>query len=104
MKSTIVALSGLSLLGSAAAQTVVTLFGVVDIGVSYYQANSKFQSYGSAPATPMPDLQQSQWVLSNGGNAGGRLGLRGQEDLGGGIQRGLGGGAMWAVYRDIIGV
>ena len=27
-----------------------------------------------------------------------------QEDLGGGIQRGLGGGAMWAVYRDIIGV
>ena len=85
MKSTVLALTGLTALGSAAAQTSVTLFGVVDIGVSYYEANSKFQSNGAVPATPMPDLKQSQSVLSNGGNAGGRLGFRGQEDLGGGL-------------------
>ena len=30
-------------------------------------------------------MKQSQWVLSNGGYAGGRIGFRGQEDLGGGM-------------------
>ncbi|WP_213958972.1 MULTISPECIES: porin [unclassified Variovorax] len=89
MKKTIIALAALSAIGSATAQSSVTLFGVVDIGVSYYETNSKYQSNGVLPATPKPDLTQNQWALSNGGNAGGRVGFRGQEDLGGGLAAGF---------------
>ncbi|MEJ8827475.1 porin, partial [Variovorax humicola] len=42
MKKSLVALAALSAAGMAAAQSSVTLFGVVDTGVSYYQTTSKF--------------------------------------------------------------
>lgn len=86
MKRTLTALACLAAVGSAYAQTNVTLFGVVDIGVSYFETTSKWQG---ATSVPRPDLKQSQTVLSNGGNAGGRLGVRGQEDLGGGLAAGF---------------
>ncbi|MEJ8821035.1 porin [Variovorax humicola] len=89
MKKNLIALAALTAIGSASAQSTVTLFGVVDIGVSYYETTSKYQNNGTVPATPKPDLQQNQWALSNGGNAGGRVGFRGQEDLGGGLAAGF---------------
>ncbi|MBB3178324.1 porin [Variovorax sp. Sphag1AA] len=84
MKKTLIALSTLAAAGAASAQSSLTLFGVVDVGVSYYEATSKYQNNGVLPTTPKPDIKQSQWALSNSGNASSRLGFRGQEDLGGG--------------------
>lgn len=86
MKRSLISLAALLAMGSASAQSSVTIFGVVDVGVSYYETTSRFQG---ATTVPRPDLKQSQTVLSNGGNAGGRIGFRGQEDLGGGLSAGF---------------
>ena len=71
MKKTCFALSFLGLAigssGGVAAQTQVTLFGVVDLGVAHV-------SHGHARLT----------ALSYSGNSHARLGFRGTEDLGGG--------------------
>lgn len=84
-KKTLVALAGLAATGLASAQSSVTVFGVVDAGVSYYETTSKFDSKGVPQTQARPDIKQSQWALSNSGNASTRIGLRGQEDLGGGM-------------------
>lgn len=74
MKKSIVALSVLaSFAGVAAAQTSsVTLFGVVDLAARYTKANGN-------------DTKQ----LSNDGSSSSRLGVRGVEDLGGGLKAGF---------------
>lgn len=59
--------------GGAHAQSSVTLFGVVDLGVQY----SKGGGNGSVRA------------LSNGGLSTSRIGFRGTEDLGGGLRAGF---------------
>lgn len=56
--------------GAAFAQSSVTLFGVVDTGISYY----KGQGNGYI------------WAMSNSGLNSSRLGVRGTEDLGGGLK------------------
>ena len=88
MNKSLVALAALSAAGMAAAQSSVTLFGVVDTGVSYYQTTSKFVGVPGAPVLNFvgtPDLKQSQWALTNGNYNNSRLGFRGTEDLGGGL-------------------
>ncbi|MEJ8812767.1 porin [Variovorax ureilyticus] len=93
MKKSLAALAALVAAGSASAQSSVTLFGVVDAAVSYYQTNSKyvntalnvFNPSNPAAALPRPDVRQSQWVLSSGNYTGSRVGFRGTEDLGGGL-------------------
>jgi predicted porin len=42
MKKSLVALAALAAAGVASAQSSVTLFGVVDAAVSYYQTTSKY--------------------------------------------------------------
>lgn len=70
MKKTIVALAVLgSFAGVAAAQSSVTLFGVVDAAARYTKANG-----------------QDLYSLASGGNTTSRLGVRGVEDLGGGLK------------------
>ena len=75
MKKSLVALAVLAASGAAMAQSSVTLFGVVDAGVTYqkFSGNDKGSKYG----------------LSNSGNATSRLGFRGVEDLGGGLKAGF---------------
>ncbi len=88
MKKSLVALAALAVAGVASAQSSVTLFGVVDASVSYYQTNSKFVGFAGTPvlnAIGTGDLKQSQWVLANGAYNSSRLGFRGSEDLGGGL-------------------
>jgi len=80
MKKLAMALCALAVAGTAAAQSSVTLFGVVDAGFSYYRATSR--SWGS---TPPRQVTQSQKVLSNSGYNSSRFGFRGTEDLGGGL-------------------
>ncbi|WP_295380715.1 porin [uncultured Pseudacidovorax sp.] len=61
----------------ACAQSSVTMFGIVDAGVSRYEMTAR---------DPLTGLQrkQTQTALSNSGNATSRLGFRGVEDLGAG--------------------
>lgn len=80
MKKPVLALCALAAVGTAAAQSSVTLFGVVDAGISHYSTKSR--SFGLA----LPrQVTQSQTVLSPSGNASSRIGFRGTEDLGGGL-------------------
>lgn len=74
MKTTLFAIAAMSLAGTAAAQSNVTLYGSIDEGVAYINSLKSSASSGSAlrmdPGTMQPD----------------RFGLRGSEDLGGGTQ------------------
>ncbi len=74
MKTTLFAIAAMSLAGTAAAQSNVTLYGSIDEGVAYINSLKSGASSGSAlrmdPGTMQPD----------------RFGLRGSEDLGGGTQ------------------
>lgn len=71
MKKSLIALAVLAASGAAMAQSSVTLFGIVDTGVSYVNRDS---------------ADSSRWGVGTSGNATSRLGLRGTEDLGGGLK------------------
>ncbi|VTU38279.1 porin [Variovorax sp. PBL-E5] len=73
----------MALSGAASAQSSVTLFGVVDAGVSHYSTVSS--PYGLNALAAPGNVTQSQWVLSPSGYASSRIGFRGTEDLGGGL-------------------
>jgi len=77
MKKSLVALAALAVAGIASAQSSVTLFGVLDAGVSYYDAKANAANGSS--------VKQSQWAQSSSGYNSSRLGFRGTEDLGGGL-------------------
>ena len=64
---------GLAGAGAAHAQSSVTMFGVMDLGIQY----TKGDGNGSVKA------------LSNGGLSTSRIGFRGTEDLGGGLRAGF---------------
>lgn len=73
MKKTLVALAALSTFaGAALAQSSVTLFGTVDLAARYTKANGQ-------------NLKQ----LGSSGLSSSRFGIRGEEDLGGGLKAGF---------------
>ena len=72
MKKSLIALAALAVVGAASAQSSVTLFGVVDAAVSY----------GSGDIS-------NKTSLTNSGYNSSRLGFKGVEDLGGGLQAGF---------------
>jgi predicted porin len=92
-KTTIVAASMLSCATAASAQSSLTLFGVVDVGVSHYSAKSDFYnntaSFVLPPAIAPGGVTKSQTALSNSNVSNSRLGFRGTEDLGGGLAAGF---------------
>jgi predicted porin len=69
MKKSLVALAALAAIGAASAQSTVTLYGVVDVNV-----------------TSTKQRGTSLTTLDSGGLNGSRWGLRGTEDLGGGLK------------------
>ena len=88
MKKTALLTGMLSFATAATAQSSVTLFGVLDAGVSYYSSKSQFYNNTDRPVLPpavAPAVTRSQTALSNSGNSNSRLGFRGTEDLGGGL-------------------
>jgi len=91
MKKCSIALAVLAVSATAAAQSSVTIFGIVDTAVSHYSVKSV--PYGVAPlANPQQFAaarQRSQTALSSGGMLPSRLGFRGTEDLGGGLAAGF---------------
>src|SRR4030095_9097556 len=77
MKKTLVAMAALAVASAASAQSSVTLFGVVDVGFSGYENESK-DIFGGT-------VKVKQTKLSSNGYTSSRLGFRGTEDLGGGL-------------------
>ena len=69
MKKSLIALAALAASGMAMAQSSVTLYGVMDTGVSYFKGDDSV--YG---------------LTKTGGNVNSRLGFRGVEDLGNGLK------------------
>ncbi|SCU93319.1 Outer membrane protein [Cupriavidus necator] len=87
MKKSLIALAALSAAaGAANAQTSVTLYGVIDTGIEYVNR------VATAPKTLSPTLAGEAPVgkrfglSGNGGLSASRWGLRGVEDLGGGLK------------------
>lgn len=66
----------------AVAQSSVTFYGVVDVGVAYQSRKA-----GSDPTVFVsPGKTQSQFVMASGQMASSRWGIKGVEDLGGGLK------------------
>lgn len=72
MKKTLIALAAVAATGAAFAQSSVTLFGIVDLNVRNVKQGG-----------------ESLTSMSQDGNASSRIGLRGVEDLGGGMKAGF---------------
>jgi predicted porin len=78
MKKSLLALAVLgAFAGAAQAQSSVTIYGIVDTGITY---TSKAQSNTSGPLTT-----GSKFAMNSGVIQGSRIGFKGVEDLGGGL-------------------
>ncbi len=73
MKHSILSLAALAAASAASAQSSVTLYGVVDVALTHYQATGA----------------SSRTQVISGANQNSRLGFRGREDLGGGMYAGF---------------
>lgn len=67
--------------GAAAQQNGVALYGIIDLGIEYDHVRRTALS----GVTPLGALNQTFLGMSNGVQSGSRFGLRGNEDLGGGL-------------------
>lgn len=75
MKKSFFALAALSVAGMAAAQSNVTIYGLLDMGMDYDNGKNGSVATGTV----------SKWAVNSGQTSGSRLGFRGSEDLGGGL-------------------
>lgn len=78
MKKTLIALAAVAATSAAFAQSSVTLYGVADIWLG--RTSSEVTENGVKTKAP------SQMVLEDGGVSNSRFGLKGSEDLGGGLK------------------
>jgi len=78
MKKTLVALAALAVVGVASAQSTVTLFGSIDASVG----KNQLKQTGVFPGAVAADVGMN---VNSGTQNGSRWGLRGTEDLGGGM-------------------
>ncbi|MDO5692981.1 MAG: porin [Pseudomonadota bacterium] len=81
MKKSLIALAVLGLSGAAMAQSSVTLYGVADVG------GGKIEKGAMAGNDASDGFQMTSGSLMNNGTS--RLGVRGVEDLGGGLKAGF---------------
>ena len=80
MKKSLLALAVLgAFAGAAQAQSSVTIYGIVDTGITY---TSKV---GSVAGTPAATATGSRFGLNSDILQGSRIGFKGVEDLGGGL-------------------
>jgi len=79
MKKTLIALAALAATGATLAQSSVTIYGRMDLGMSSMETTT-----GAAAGTDAFSLAGAEGVRT-----GSRLGFRGTEDLGGGLRAGF---------------
>ena len=86
MKKTLIAFAALSAIaGMAQAQSSVTLYGIADayVGSNFNTVRARA---ANAPVTSTTSTKTRQAVVDSGGLATSRFGMRGSEDLGGGLK------------------
>ena len=81
MKKSLIALAVLAASGAAMAQSTVTLYGLIDVNVQ----SAKLATVSAPTATTLAVSSVGVTKLSSGGQNGSRWGLKGSEDLGGGL-------------------
>jgi len=87
MKKSLLALAALgAFAGAAQAQSSVTLYGVVDANIEYVSHMSNSTPATASATNPFPGTAHNVFRLTSGGLSGSRWGLRGVEDLGGGLK------------------
>ncbi|EKZ95369.1 porin [Cupriavidus metallidurans] len=87
MKKSLVVLAALSAMTSAAhAQSSVTLYGVIDLGVEYINRVATAPTSASQTLAGVPPAGSRVDMPGTGGLSASRWGLRGSEDLGGGLK------------------
>ena len=86
MKKTLIALAALAVVSAASAQSTVTMYGLLDLGVGSYTNEN------NGADTKTTSVQQG--ALSNS-----RLGFKGSEDLGGGLKANF--VAEFSLYPDV---
>ncbi len=91
MKKTLIALAVLSTAGAVAAQSSVTLYGVADFGTNISSESATFELAvrGGPTARSTFKVRDADVFGAEGQAAGNRIGLKGTEDLGGGIKLGF---------------
>ncbi|MDB5992682.1 MAG: porin [Herbaspirillum sp.] len=76
MKKALLALAILSTVaGAASAETSVTIYGIIDVGIDYDHGKAGNAAAGTTPT----------WAEASGQTSGNRLGFKGSEDLGNGL-------------------
>ena len=90
MKKTLIALAAVAATGAAFAQSSVTLYGVADVGAGKAgAAGANLSNYSGSPQLGLSN-DKFQAIASNVLNNGtSRWGVRGVEDLGGGMKAGF---------------
>ena len=83
MKKSLIALAVLAASGAAMAQSSVTLYGLVDLSVQSYKANVFTASTVAPDFVTVANVRQTR--LGSGIQNGSRWGMKGVEDLGGGL-------------------
>ena len=83
MKKTLIALAALAATGATLAQSSVTIYGRMDLGMTSVETTR-----GAANATPGA-TDAFSLAGAEGTRTGSRLGFRGTEDLGGGLRAGF---------------
>lgn len=87
MKKSLIAMAALGAFASVAhAQSSVTLYGVVDANIEYVTNMSQSTPTTASATNPFPGAAHNLVRMSSGGLSGSRWGLRGVEDLGGGLK------------------
>jgi predicted porin len=86
MKRSLVAIAVLTAVTGALAQSNVTLYGRLDLGMA---SNKNTASAGGAGIVPSTTSKSFSLAGAQGVRTGGRLGVRGTEDLGGGLKAGF---------------
>ena len=90
-KRLLVVALGMCFTGAAHAASSITLYGVIDAGVAYEHQKSEqvvvdYDGIANEYVYSTSSLKRSKAGLRNGGRSGTRWGLRGVEDLGGGLR------------------
>jgi predicted porin len=81
MKKTLVALAALAVVSAASAQSTVTLYGVVDMGIATLK-----DSVGTGLLNPGAAYDINKTGVQQGTMSNSRFGFKGTEDLGGGLK------------------
>jgi predicted porin len=85
MKKTLVAIAALAVVGAASAQSSVTLYGRIDASIGSTRTTNNLAGYSSNTLAQGAKVDPGVQVRS-GGHTGSRWGMKGTEDLGGGLK------------------